>query len=91
MSMRFTLDLSHHPWTRDKSHSAPRRMLATAHAADAAGIDVTHVAYKGEGPAYADLLAGVVQMAVGNINAIHPLLKTGKIRAVAVTGKDRVA
>lgn len=59
--------------------------------ADAASIDITHVAYKGEGPAYADLLAGVVQMAVGNINAISPLLKTGKIRALAVTGKERVA
>lgn len=59
--------------------------------AEATGIDITHIAYKGEGPAYADLLAGVVQMAVGNINAISPLLKTGKIRALAVTGKDRVA
>ncbi|KQT11637.1 LacI family transcriptional regulator [Ramlibacter sp. Leaf400] len=59
--------------------------------ADATGIDITHIAYKGEGPAYADLLAGVVQMAVGNINAISPLLKTGKIRALAVTGKERVA
>lgn len=59
--------------------------------ADASSVDITHIAYKGEGPAYADLLAGVVQMAVGNINAISPLLKTGKIRALAVTGKERVA
>lgn len=59
--------------------------------ADASGIDIVHIAYKGEGPAYADLLAGTVQMAVGNINAIAPLLKTGKIRALAVTGKERAA
>ncbi len=59
--------------------------------ADASGADMMHVAYKGEGPAYADLLAGTVQMAVGNINAISPLLKTGKIRALAVTGKERAA
>lgn len=59
--------------------------------ADAAGIDVIHVPYKGEGPAYADLMAGAVQMAVGNINAISPLLKTGKLRALAVTGRERVA
>ncbi|NPC57750.1 Bug family tripartite tricarboxylate transporter substrate binding protein [Caenimonas soli] len=59
--------------------------------ADASGIDIVHIAYKGEGPAYADLLAGTVQMAVGNINAITPLLKTGKIRALAVTGKERAA
>lgn len=58
--------------------------------AEAAGIDILHIAYKGEGPAYADLLAGAVQMAVANINAIVPLLKTGKIRALAVTGKNRV-
>lgn len=59
--------------------------------ADASGIDIVHVPYKGEGPAYADLLAGTVQMAVGNINAISPLLKTGRIRALAVTGRERVA
>jgi tripartite-type tricarboxylate transporter receptor subunit TctC len=59
--------------------------------ADASGIEITHVAYKGEGPAYADLLAGVVQMAVGNINAISPLLKSGRVRALAVTGKERVS
>lgn len=59
--------------------------------ADASGIDMVHIAYKGEGPAYADLLAGTVQMAVGNINAISPLLKTGRIRALAVTGKERAA
>lgn len=59
--------------------------------ADASGMYITHIAYKGEGPAYADLLAGTVQMAVGNINAITPLLKTGRIRALAVTGKERVA
>lgn len=59
--------------------------------ADASGVDIVHVPYKGEGPAYSDLLAGVVDMAVGNINAISPLLKTGKIRALAVTGKERNA
>jgi tripartite-type tricarboxylate transporter receptor subunit TctC len=59
--------------------------------ADAAGIQLVHVPYKGEGPAYADLLAGVVQLAVGNINAISPLLKTGRLRALATTGTERSA
>ncbi len=58
---------------------------------DAAGLQVVHVPYKGEGPAYADLMAGVVNMAVGNINAISPLLKGGRLRALAVTGKERSA
>nr|WP_298236107.1 tripartite tricarboxylate transporter substrate binding protein [uncultured Azohydromonas sp.] len=59
--------------------------------ADASGLDLVHVPYKGEGPAYADLMGGAVQMAVGNINAISPLLKGGRLRALAVTGKERSA
>jgi tripartite-type tricarboxylate transporter receptor subunit TctC len=58
---------------------------------DAAGIDIQHVPYKGEGPAYADLMAGTVEMAVGNINAISPLLKGGRLRALSVTGSQRSA
>ncbi len=59
--------------------------------ADASDVNIIHVPYKGEGPAYSDLLAGVVDMAVGNINAISPLLKTGRIQALAVTSKERNA
>lgn len=58
---------------------------------DAAGMEVTHVPYKGEGPAYGDLMGGQVNMAVGNINAISPLLKGGRLRALATTGKERSA
>ena len=56
---------------------------------DAAGIELVHVPYKGEGPAYADLMAGVIEVAVANINAISPLLKGGRLRALSVTGKER--
>lgn len=63
--------------------------MASEAFADASGIDIVHVPYKGEGPAYADLMAGVVDMTVGNINAISPLLKGGRLRALAVTGKER--
>lgn len=59
--------------------------------ADAAGMEVTHVPYKGEGPAYGDLMGGQVNLAVGNINAISPLLKGGRLRALATTGKERSA
>lgn len=59
--------------------------------ADAGGLEVQHVPYKGEGPAYSDLMAGVVEMAVGNINAISPLLKGGRLKALSVTGKERSA
>lgn len=57
--------------------------------ADASGLQLIHVPYKGEGPAYSDLMAGVVQMAVANINAITPLLKSNRVRALAVTGTER--
>ncbi|WP_434034853.1 Bug family tripartite tricarboxylate transporter substrate binding protein [Cupriavidus sp. a3] len=63
--------------------------MASESFAEAAGIDVVHVPYKGEGPAYSDLMAGTVDMTVGNINAISPLLKGGRLRALAVTGKER--
>jgi tripartite-type tricarboxylate transporter receptor subunit TctC len=56
---------------------------------DAAGIELVHVPYKGEGPAYADLMAGVIEVAAANINAISPLLKGGRLRALSVTGKER--
>jgi tripartite-type tricarboxylate transporter receptor subunit TctC len=57
--------------------------------ADAAGVETLHIPYKGEGPGYADLMGGAIDMAVGNINAIAPLLKGGRLRALSVTGKER--
>jgi tripartite-type tricarboxylate transporter receptor subunit TctC len=57
--------------------------------ADAAGIEITHVPYKGEALAYNDLLAGQVQLVVGNIAAASVFAKSGKARALAVTGTTR--
>ena len=57
--------------------------------AEAAGVEFVHVPYKGDGPANADLMAGNVDLTVGNINSISPLLKGGRLRALAVTGKER--
>jgi tripartite-type tricarboxylate transporter receptor subunit TctC len=57
--------------------------------ADAAGIEITHVPYKGEALAYNDLIAGQVQMVVGNIAAASVFAKAGKARALAVTGATR--
>jgi 5,10-methylenetetrahydromethanopterin reductase len=47
--MRFTLNLNHHPWTRDRDEQEPRRMLQVAHAADAAGIDAIWASEDPEG------------------------------------------
>lgn len=54
-----------------------------------AGIDITHVPYKGAGPALVDLLGGQVTMMVDNLPSSMPYIKSGKLKALAVTGKTR--
>jgi len=63
--------------------------LAAENFADAAGIDMTHVPYKGEAVAYTDLIGNQVQMMVGNFAAASALLGNGRLRALAVTAKER--
>lgn len=55
-----------------------------------AKVDVLHVAYKGGGPALTDLIGGQVSMYFSSLPAAGPHLKTGRVRALAVTGKQRV-
>lgn len=52
---------------------------------DAAKIRMTHVPYKGAANAAVDLAAGQIQVMVSNYSTVAPLLKGGKIRALAVT------
>ena len=63
--------------------------LAGENLADASGIEIQHVPYKGEAPAYTDLMGGQTQLMVGNIAAAAALLGPGRLRALAVTGKER--
>ena len=63
--------------------------LAGENFANAAGIDIIHVPYKGEAPAYNDLMGHQTQMMVGNFAAASALLGKGRLRALAVTGKQR--
>lgn len=63
--------------------------LAGENFADAARIEVKHVPYRGEAVAYNDLIAGQIQMMVGNFAAASALLGPGRLRALAVTGKHR--
>ncbi|MDB5808661.1 MAG: transporter substrate-binding protein [Betaproteobacteria bacterium] len=53
------------------------------------GIDITHVPYKGMGPALIDLLGGQVQTAIPTISAAMPHVKSGRLRALAVTSSQR--
>ena len=64
--------------------------LAAENFADAAGVDLQHVPYKGEALGYNDLIAGQVQMMVGNFAAASALLGTGRLRALAVTSRTRM-
>ena len=56
-----------------------------------AGIEMTHVPYKGSGPAITDLIGGQVPVFFDNEPSIIPFIKQGKVRALAVTGKTRSA
>ena len=54
-----------------------------------AGVDITHVPYKGSPPAHVDLMGGSVDLMFDNIVAVGPLVKSGKLKALAVTSKTR--
>ncbi len=56
-----------------------------------AGINIVHVPYKGGGPSINDLVAGNVQMTFESTTVLLPLIEAGKLRALAVTTKKRIA
>jgi tripartite-type tricarboxylate transporter receptor subunit TctC len=53
------------------------------------GTFIVHVPYRGSGPAMTDLLGGRVQLMFENIATAHPHIKSGKVRALGVTGRRR--
>jgi len=53
----------------------------------AGGLQITHVPYKGTAPALADLLAGQVDMMCDNLGVSLPHVRSGKLKALAVTSK----
>lgn len=57
----------------------------------AAGTDITHVPYRGGGPAIADLLAGNIDMMFDVIPALMPHVREGRFRPLAVGSAERVA
>ncbi len=54
-----------------------------------ANIDVLHVPYKGSAPAHIDLMGGTVDIMFDNIVPVTPHIKSGKLKALAVTTKMR--
>jgi tripartite-type tricarboxylate transporter receptor subunit TctC len=63
--------------------------LATELLKAMAGIDVVHVPYKGGAPALADLVAGQLTFMIENVPGTMPLVKSGKLRALAITSARR--
>ena len=55
----------------------------------AAGVRLVHVPYKGGGPMTTDAIGGQVELAVGSVAVLAPHVKSGRLRAVAVTGDKR--
>lgn len=55
----------------------------------ATGIKLSHVAYRGSGPAVADLLGGQIDMVFETLPALASQIGSGKLRLLAVTGRSR--
>ena len=56
-----------------------------------AGLDIPVIFYKGSGPVLTDLLGGQVQITMDAASVTITQIKAGKLKAIAVTGKDRLA
>ena len=56
-----------------------------------AGVDLIHVPFRGATAVLPDLVAGRIDMFIGAINSLLPLIKEGKLRAIAMAGSKRIA
>lgn len=54
-----------------------------------AGIEMTHIPYKGAAPAMTDLMAGRIQLVFDSVQLVMPQHESGKLRALAVSSRDR--
>jgi len=53
-------------------------------------VDIVHVPYKGVGPALIDVLAGQITMTFGAVPGVLPYARSGRLRALGVTGPKRI-
>ncbi len=56
-----------------------------------AGVDLTHIPYKGTGPMFAELIGGQLSATIASAVPLIPQVKAGKLRGLAVTGPKRAA
>ena len=65
--------------------------LAAAMFADMTGLDLVHIPYKGSAPAEADLLGGQVNMMFASMVSAMPQVRSGRLKALAVSSERRSA
>lgn len=56
-----------------------------------AGVDIVHVPYKGSSGARTDVMGGQVEMMFDAVTAMAPMVKAGKLKAIATTGVERTS
>lgn len=71
--------------------SASSQQLAGESFKTVAGIKMQHVPYKGSAPALTDLMGSQIQLMFDSMPSAMPFIKSGKLRAVAVTTQKRIA
>lgn len=65
--------------------------MVTEYFLDTAGVDVMHVPYKGTSPALTDTIANQTQIVFGTVASTLPFIKSGQLKALAVTTPKRLA
>ena len=66
------------------THVIPAQLLQTA------GLSAIHIPYKGSAPALIDLFGGQIEFAVDAMSSALPYIRDGRVRALAVTSKERI-
>jgi tripartite-type tricarboxylate transporter receptor subunit TctC len=87
----FAADARAHPGKISYATAGPGSSvhMVTALFELASGAKMTHVPYKGSGPALIDLIGGQVDVMFDNMSSGMPHVQSGKLRALAVTGPRR--
>ncbi len=67
------------------THVIPVQLLQSS------GLDAVHIPYKGSAPALVDLFSGQIQFAVDAMSSALPYIRDGRVRALAVTSKERLS
>jgi tripartite-type tricarboxylate transporter receptor subunit TctC len=78
------------PLTSASAGSGTSQHLSLELLKSKAGVDITHIPYKGSGPAIQDVMAGQVDMMFDTTVVAGPHIESGKLRALAVTSAKRL-